>query len=142
MDLGCGPGAFSIDMAQMVGQSGRVFACDLQEGMLQKLRDKIAGTELEERIIPHKCEQNKIGLPDKIDFGLLFYMVHEVPNKEMLFDEIGTILKPEGKILIVEPPFHVSKAAFEETIGKARNAGLTHVAGPRVLFSKTAVLRK
>lgn len=46
LDLGCGPGFFSIDMAQMVGKSGRVIAADLQEGMLQKLRDKIQGTEL------------------------------------------------------------------------------------------------
>jgi len=54
LDLGCGPGFFSIDMAQMVGKSGRVIASDLQEGMLHKVRDKIKGTELEERITLHK----------------------------------------------------------------------------------------
>ncbi|NNK85219.1 MAG: SAM-dependent methyltransferase, partial [Desulfobacterales bacterium] len=31
LDLGCGPGFFTLDMAQMVGQAGRVFACDLQD---------------------------------------------------------------------------------------------------------------
>ena len=41
LDVGCGPGFFSIDMAQMVGNSGRVIASDLQEGMLQKVRNKI-----------------------------------------------------------------------------------------------------
>ena len=46
LDIGCGPGFFSIDMAQRVGRSGRVIASDLQEGMLQKLRGKIQGTEL------------------------------------------------------------------------------------------------
>ena len=61
LDIGCGPGFFSIDMAQMVGKSGRVIAADLQEGMLQKLRDKIQGTELEERVTLHKCEGKKIG---------------------------------------------------------------------------------
>jgi ubiquinone/menaquinone biosynthesis C-methylase UbiE len=55
LDLGCGPGHFSIALAQMVGKSGRVIAADLQEEMLQKLRDKIQGTELEERITLHKC---------------------------------------------------------------------------------------
>ena len=29
VDIGCGPGFFSIDMAQMVGKSGRVIAVDL-----------------------------------------------------------------------------------------------------------------
>jgi len=142
LDIGCGPGFFSIDMAQMVGSSGRVIASDLQEGMLQKVRDKIKGTELEERITLNKCEENKIGVSEKIDFVLLFYMVHEVPNKEALFNEIGTILKSNGQVLIVEPPFHVSKLAFEETIRKARNAGFTLVERPKVLFSKTAVLKK
>ena len=49
LDVGCGPGFFSIEIAQLVGKSGRVIAADLQEGMLQKLRDKIRGTELEEQ---------------------------------------------------------------------------------------------
>jgi len=142
LDLGCGPGFFSIDMAQMVGKSGRVIAADLQEGMLQKLRDKIQGTELEERITLHKCEENKIGVSEEIDFVLAFYMVHEVPNQEEFFNEIGVILKPKGQVLVVEPPFHVSKSAFEETIRKARNAGFTLVERPKVLLSKTAVLKK
>jgi len=142
LDIGCGPGLFSIDMAQMVGKSGRVIASDLQEGMLQKVRDKIKGTELEKRITLHKCEENKIGVSEHVDFVLLFYMVHEIPNKEEFFNEIGTILKPNGQVLIVEPPFHVSKSAFEETVRKARDVGFTDIEGPNVLFSKTAILRK
>jgi len=142
LDLGCGPGFFSIDMAQMVGKSGQVIASDLQEGMLQKVKDKIKGTELEERITLHKCEENKIGVSEHVDFVLLFYMVHEVPNKEEFFKEIGTILNPNGQVLIVEPPFHVSKSAFEETVRKAKDLGFIDVEGPKVLFSKTVILKK
>ena len=142
LDVGCGPGFFSIDMARMVGKSGRVIASDLQEGMLQKLRDKIQGTELDERITLHKCEENKIGVSKHVDFVLLFYMVHEVPNKEEFFNEIRTILRLNGQVLIVEPPFHVSKSVFEETVRKARDVGFTDVEGPNMLFSKTVILKK
>lgn len=142
LDIGCGPGFFSIDMAQLVGKSGRVIASDLQEGMLHKLREKIHGSKFENRITLHKCEENKIGVLEEIDFVLAFYIVHEVPNQEDFFNEIGVILKPKGQMLIVEPPFHVSKSAFEETIRKARNAGFTLVERPKVLLSKTAVLKK
>jgi ubiquinone/menaquinone biosynthesis C-methylase UbiE len=142
LDIGCGPGFFSVDMAQMVGKSGRVIASDLQEGMLRKLRDKIKGTELEERITLHKCEENRIGVSEHVDFVLLFYMVHEVPNKEEFFNEIGTLLKPNGQVFIVEPPFHVSRTAFEETVRKARDAGFTEVERPNVLFSKTVIVKK
>jgi ubiquinone/menaquinone biosynthesis C-methylase UbiE len=142
LDAGCGPGFFTIDMARMVGKSGRVIASDLQEGMLQRVRDKIRGTELEERFTLHKCEKDRIGVSEPVDFVLLFYMIHEVPNIEALFSEIAAILKPNGKALIVEPPFHVSKTAFEETVQKARKAGLQAFEGPKVFLSKTAILRK
>lgn len=142
LDIGCGPGFFSIDLAQMVGKSGRVIASDLQEGMLQKLRDKIKGTELEKRVTLHKCEENKIGLSENVDFVLAFYMVHEIRNQEDFFGEIALLLKLTGQVFIIEPPFHVSRRAFEETIRKARDAGFTPVERPKVLLSKTVILKK
>ena len=142
LDFGCGPGFFSVDMAQMVGESGKVIAADLQEGMLQKLSEKIKGTELENRITLHKCEEDKIGITENVDFVLAFYIIHEVVNKEGLFIELENILKPNGQVLIVEPPFHVSKTTFEETIGKAKAAGLTEVKRPKELFNKAVVLKK
>ena len=142
LDIGCGPGFFSIDMAQMVGKSGRVIAADLQEGMLQKLRDKIHGTELEEWVTLHKCEEKKIGVSEDVDFVLLFYMIHEVPNVEGFFSEIETILKPNGQVFMVEPPFHVSKKAFENTIKKANDAGLAVVERPKLFLNKAVILKK
>ncbi|MEA3225894.1 MAG: class I SAM-dependent methyltransferase [Planctomycetota bacterium] len=142
LDIGCGPGFFSVEMAQLVGKSGRVIAADLQEGMLEKLRDKIRGTVLEDCITLHKCSENGIGVSGEVDFVLAFYMVHEIPTKEEFFREIRSMLKPDGLVLIVEPPFHVSKREFEETIGKARDAGLAPVERPRVFLSKTIVMKK
>ena len=142
LDLGCGPGFFSVDIAQMVGKSGRVIAADLQEGMLRKLRDKIQGTELEERITLHKCVKNKIGLSEDVDFILAFYMVHEVPDQGGLFHEMTSTIKQNGRVFIVEPPFHVSKTAFEETIRKARDAGFTPVERPKVFLGRTVILKK
>jgi ubiquinone/menaquinone biosynthesis C-methylase UbiE len=142
LDLGCGPGFFSVELAEMVGSSGKVIAADLQEGMLQKLQEKIKGTELEKRITLHKCEVDKIGLTENVDFVLTFYVVHEIPDQDKLFTEIETLLKPNGQILIVEPPFHVSKSAFENTIQKAKAAGFAEVKRPKLLFNKAVVLRK
>jgi len=141
-DIGCGPGFFSIDIARMVGSSGRVIAADLQEGMLAKLKEKIRGTELEERITLHKCREDKIGVSESVDFALAFYMVHEVPDQTGFFNEIKSILKQNGRFLIVEPPFHVSRKAFEETIEKARAAGLKLVERPKVFLSKAALMGK
>lgn len=142
LDLGCGPGFFSIEIAHMVGKFGRVIAADLQEGMLQKLREKIRGKELENRITLHKTEENKIGLSERIDFALAFYVVHEMPDQRKLFVELESILRPFGQVLFVEPSFRVSKSAFAESIEEAGNAGFDISEGPKMLFSKTAVLTK
>lgn len=141
LDVGCGPGFFSIEIARMVGKSGRVIAADLQEGMLQKLRDKIQGTEVEKRIKPHKCEKNRIGVSENVDFVLAFYVIHEVPNQEEFLSEIQSILKPSGQLLIVEPGlFHVSKKAFEEIIRRAKEIGFQPIGKPGVFLSWTALL--
>ncbi len=142
LDLGCGPGFCTIDIALLTGGSGRVIAADLQEGMLQKIREKIAGTELEDRIILHKCDEDKIGLSEKVDFVLLFYMVHEVPDQEKLFVEINELLKENGQVYMIEPPFHVSKKAFRKTIDTAAKAGFTVTERPKSLFDKSVIFKK
>ena len=142
LDLGCGPGFFTMDIAQMVGNSGRVIASDLQEGMLEKTRSKIHGTELEERITLHQSQKNTIGVSEKVDFILAFYMVHEIPDQKAFFNEIETIVKLNGQVLVVEPTFHVSKKAFEETVKTAQSAGFTPIERPKVFFSKAVILKK
>ncbi|OGW28316.1 MAG: methyltransferase type 11 [Nitrospirae bacterium GWC2_42_7] len=142
LDLGCGPGFFSVEIALMAGKSGQVIAADLQEEMLQKLRDKIKGTELEKRITLLRSEENKIGLAENVDFVLAFYMVHETLDQEKLLHEIISRLKPDGHILIVEPLFHVSKTAFQETVKKAVDSGLVPVESPKVFLSRAVLMKK
>jgi ubiquinone/menaquinone biosynthesis C-methylase UbiE len=142
LDVGCGPGFFSVELAKMVGSRGKVYAVDLQEGMLQKLRIKIRGTSLEMIIQPIKCEKDEIVVPEKVDFILAFYMVHEVPDKDKLFTALKIFLNANGKFLIVEPKlFHVSKKEFASTIGKAEAAGFKAEKGIRLPFSFSSILR-
>ncbi len=140
LDLGCGPGFFSIEIAKMLKDSGKVIAADLQEGMLEKVRQKIRMTVLEQRINLHKCKDDSIGVTEAVDFVLVFYMIHEVPNQDNLLSELKSILKPDGKIFIIEPKFHVSKKAFEEMITKTKEIGFEIVERPKVFISRTALL--
>ncbi len=140
LDLGCGPGFFAVEIARMVSDTGQVIAVDLQDGMLEKVSQKIKGTDLEKRIKLHKCQEEEIGVEDKVDFILAFYMIHEVPNQESLFEELRSILKPEGKLLIVEPKFHVSEKAFDEMIKKLSFKGFEIIEKPKVFLSRSIVL--
>jgi ubiquinone/menaquinone biosynthesis C-methylase UbiE len=127
-------------MAKMVGESGKVIAVDVQEEMLQILRKKAAQQGLESRIVTHKSDPDRIGISEKVDFALAFYMVHEVPNAQAFLKEIACVLKPKGRLLIVEPMFHVSATAFERTIEVARQAGLRPVSEPKIIFSRSKLL--
>ena len=140
LDLGCGVGFFSIEIAKMLKDSGKVIAADLQEGMLEKVNKKIKGTELESRIELHKCEDTKIGVTENVDFVLAFYMIHEVKNQEMLFEELKSILKPDGKIYIIEPKIHVSKKSFEVMINRIKNIGFEVIDNPKIFFSRSVLL--
>jgi ubiquinone/menaquinone biosynthesis C-methylase UbiE len=127
----------------MIGSSGKVFAVDLQEGMLQKIRDKIKGTMLEERITLIKSEQDSFTVQEKVDFILAFYMIHEVPDKNKLFKDLINILDDNGQFLVVEPKlFHVSQKEFNTTMQIAEKAGFKINKGPKLLFSFSAVLNK
>jgi len=141
LDMGCGPGFFSIEIAKMVKASGKVIAADLQEGMLEKVRNKIRGTELEQRIEIHKCADDKIGVTENVDFVLVFYVIHEVPDQERLLEELKSILKPGGKIFIIEPKFHVSKKAFEAMVERIKRMGFDIIDSPKIFFSRTVLLK-
>ena len=114
----------------------------IQEGMLEKVRRKISGTNLEQTVELHKSDFENIGIVEKVDFALAFWMVHEVRNQEMFLEELASILKPDGLIFIIEPKIHVTKKEFSKTVDKTKASGLTIVESPKVFFSRTVVLRK
>jgi ubiquinone/menaquinone biosynthesis C-methylase UbiE len=142
LDVGCGPGFFTRAMAEMVGDSGKIIAADLQGGMLAKLKANIAGTSIENRIVLHKSEAHRLGVTGPVDFILAFYMVHEVPDTDGFLAEAQAVLKNGGILYIAEPKFHVSTKNFEDTVGKAVEHGFTPVEKPGIFFSRTVVLRK
>lgn len=142
LDLGCGPGFFTLEIAKMLMQSGKVIAADLQEGMLEKIRHKIKGTNLEEKVELHKCEDNKIGLAEKVDFIFAFWMIHEVPDHNRLFEELKSILNQNGKIFIIEPKFHVSHKSFEEMSNRIVSLGFEITERPKVFFSRSLIVSK
>jgi hypothetical protein len=48
-------------------------------------------------------------------------------------------LKPDGKMLIAEPRFHVSSKRFREIVAFAQASGLTLYESPAIKFSRSAV---
>jgi len=140
MDVGCGMGFFSIGMAKLIGDKGRVFCVDLQPKMLATTAKRSRRAGVDHRIELHQSTPDNLGINEKVDFILTFYMVHEVNDQSDFFKHLQACLGPGGKILIVEPKFHVSAADFQKTIEIARSHGLQLCEQPSIRFSHTALL--
>lgn len=141
LDLGCGPGFFTTEIASLLDHSGKVIAADIQDGMLDKLVQKISGTELEGIIQVHKCQEKSLKLTDKIDFVLAFYSFHEMSGFENIIDEIKLLLKQDGVIFIAEQKFHVQKNAFKEIVDKMIKKGFEITSKPKVFLSRAVVMK-
>jgi ubiquinone/menaquinone biosynthesis C-methylase UbiE len=142
LDVGCGFGHFSLGMARLVGPGGRVIAADLQERSLAILRRRALRAGLADRITTHRCDAELCGAPGPVDFALAFWMLHEVPSAERLCREIAGLLAPGGRLLVVEPRFHVGEPMFEQEMGAAARAGLRVLERPAIRLSRAALLAR
>jgi ubiquinone/menaquinone biosynthesis C-methylase UbiE len=127
LEPGPAMGFFTLELARLVGPRGRVVAVDLQEKMLATLRRRAAKAGVADRIETRVCAHDDLGLADlagRVDFALLFHMLHEVSDQEGFLRAIHATLKPGGRVLFVEPRGHVSAEAFAASIERARHAGL------------------
>ncbi|MCK4546967.1 MAG: class I SAM-dependent methyltransferase [Candidatus Eisenbacteria sp.] len=142
LDLGCGGGFASLGLARLVGEDGLVIAADLQPEMLRMVEEKAARAGLSERIRVHRCEADRVGVRDKLDFVLAFWMVHELPDTPAFFREMLGQLGPGGALFIAEPKFHVSRRDLEHAVQEAQDAGFIVSGRPSVRFSRAVVLRR
>jgi ubiquinone/menaquinone biosynthesis C-methylase UbiE len=142
MDVGCGMGFFSIGMAKLVGDGGGVIAVDLQSKMLDVTKKRARRAGFENRVTTHLCRPDAIGVKDTVGFILTFWMVHEVPDKNDFFDQLNSVLIPEGKLLIAEPKMHVSATRFQDILETAQTFGLELCGHPSIRFSHSAVFEK
>jgi len=140
IDIGPGMGYFSIPMAKLVGKKGKVIAIDIQEKMLNRLRNRVAKYAIGNQIITHLGEPKHLPIQNQADFILAFWMVHEVPNQHLFLKQLFDLLKSDGLFLIVEPKFHVSKRQFDLTIQIAKDIGFLVQSSPSIAFSRTALL--
>ena len=147
VEPGCGMGFFTLPLAQMVGPQGRVICVDLQEKMIAGLLRRARRAGLADRIVASVCTPADLGLSahaGSADLALAIHMVHEVPDARLLLRQLRDVLRPGGRILIVEPRGHVSPEAFEQTLLGAEREGFVRTGaaikrrGPAALLGKPA----
>ena len=145
LEPGPGMGFFTIEMARMVGTTGKVIAIDLQKQMLARLRLRAARAGVAERVEVRLAEAESMhigNLEGKVDFVLAFAMVHEVPDRRQFFGQLIKALRHGGKLLISEPNWHVSRVDFENTLDSAQWSGFKIDTYPKIKTNKSVLMVK
>lgn len=139
VDIGCGMGYFSIALAGIVGSEGKVIALDVQPQMIKRARHRAEHQGLAEHIEFSVCNANEIGVREPVDFMLAFWVIHEIEDLESFLEQVHSLLKPSGQLMIVEPKVHVPASRFTEMIETILNKGFEISEGPVVRFSRSVV---
>ncbi len=103
-ELGSGPGFFTIPMAQITGETGIVYAVDSKQAMLNSLKENIAKSDVNPKIV--KIENSDVchtGIPkESVDLVFFANVLHEVEDRKAFFQEVRRISKPTACIIDVD----------------------------------------
>lgn len=99
LDLGCGPGFWTLPLADITGGSGRVHAVDVSPEMLERLAeqnppDHVILLEGAATLIPIEA--------DSVDFAWLAFVFHEIEPPEECVAELARVLRPAAKLAILD----------------------------------------
>ncbi|HYS81844.1 MAG TPA: methyltransferase domain-containing protein [Anaeromyxobacteraceae bacterium] len=143
LEPGPGMGFFTLDLARLVGPTGRVIAIDLQPKMLDALRRRAQRAGLEGRIETRRASESSLEVDDlagEVDFALAFAVVHELADVSAFFRDVAKALVPGGRLLVAEPRGHVSEEELAKSLESAAAAGLRLAERPAIRGSRTALL--
>ncbi len=105
-EIGAGDGGMSIPMARIVGPNGRVYASELGDARMKKLRDKVASSGVA-NITVVAGDPAKTNFPDGGCDGIFLRDVyHHLTEPASMNLSISTALKPGGRLAVIDfaPP--------------------------------------
>lgn len=145
LEPGPGMGFFTLEIARLVGPSGRVIAIDVQQQMIQGLERRASRAGLLDRIDARCVSARSMvldGLDGAVDFIFAFAVVHETPSVAIFYAEAAKAMKTGARLLLAEPVGHVAEREFAQQLATAAEYGLEIVSRPSINRCLAALLQK
>ena len=103
-DIGAGPGVLSLPLARAVAPGGKVYAVEIDQGFLDRIRAK-AQSEHVSNIIPVLGAYTDPQLPaSDVDVVLFHDVLHHIEKRAEYLKAVAHYVKPHGRIAVVELP--------------------------------------
>jgi ubiquinone/menaquinone biosynthesis C-methylase UbiE len=101
-DIGAGSGYYTVRLARKVGAEGKVYATDIQVGMLSIVQRRAAMEKLT-NIVPvlGAAEDPKLP-PGSVDLALMVDVYHELAAPQAFVRRLRESLKPDGRLVLIE----------------------------------------
>ena len=101
-DIGAGVGYFSWRLAKIVGPAGRVYANEIQSGMIEKIRKNLVERSIT-NVEPVLGKADDPMLPKgAMDLALMVDVYHELAQPQKMLRRTRESLKPEGRLVLIE----------------------------------------
>jgi ubiquinone/menaquinone biosynthesis C-methylase UbiE len=100
LEVGCGPGFFTIPAAKIAGGSGHVYALDINPVAVEHVQRKIAHAGLG-NVEARLADASETGLPSQsVDVVFLFGVMHAFKDVSKVLREMHRVLRSKGTLSI------------------------------------------
>jgi ubiquinone/menaquinone biosynthesis C-methylase UbiE len=133
VEVGCGPGFFTIPAAKMVGEEGIIYAIDVNQRAIKRVEEKMRKSGMN-NIKPMLANAASSGLQDSsIDLAFIFGLRYVAGGLSNLVSEMHRILKARGIL-----SFEKTTGSDDKLVDEVERAGFvnTNKRGRIFVFSK------
>ena len=123
LEIGPGPGAFSVDAARRAGPEGRLIAVDIQPEMIVQVEERAQEAGLA-NVETHVASAYDLPLDDgSVDRAFLVTVLPEIPDQARALAELYRTIRPGGVISITEEFMDPDYPFISETVRRVEGAG-------------------
>ncbi|HEX7344905.1 MAG TPA: methyltransferase domain-containing protein [bacterium] len=124
LELGPGPGTFTVEAAQRAGPEGQLVVVDIQPEMIAQVERRVREARLA-NVETHVASAYHLPLDDaSVDRAFLITVLPEIPDRARALAELRRVLKPDGVLSITEEFLDPDYLFACETIRLVEAAGL------------------
>ncbi len=140
-DIGCHEGYMTVKIAGWVGTQGRVYAVDLNEDRLSKLKQHLVDRRIE-NVTAIKGTPSDPLLPSTVDAVVIVDTYHEIKEHDEMLEHVWKSLKPGGRLVISEAIADSRRSLSREEQEKKHEISMSFVsedllkAGFRITYSQ------
>ena len=131
VDIGCGPGFLCEEMADAVGESGRVLGVDVSDDLLTFAR----GRNTRQWLAYEQRDARQLALPDaSFDAAVSVQTLEYIDDADRAIGEMFRVLKPGGRALVVNTDWDRMAwySSDQDRMARVRQAWEAHCAHPRL----------